>query len=176
MPNDSGRRHPVRCGGEHGRLCQQDGQEERTRRHQERDNHGDEHELFSSWLSPGGMRERNACRKLRLVWEPRFLSLLFATVLFGCRRPLVLLICERGIILHGTFPSSKELRPFACTLKYPWRSLLFALHGRGSSEGLFSIHRLNGFTCTWSVLSLPGAKQRTGPLSRSDSRKKMRGR
>ena len=61
-------------------------------------------------------------------------------------------------------------------LKYPWRSLLFTLHGRGGGEGPFSMHRLNGFTCTWSVLSLLGVKQRTELLSRSDSRKKMRGR
>ena len=87
--------------------------------YEEQDHHGNERELFSSWLSSGGRRERNAWRKLRPVWEPRLLPLLFATVLFGCRRPLVLLICERGIILHGTFPSSKKLKPFACIVEVP---------------------------------------------------------
>ena len=58
-------------------------------------------------------------------------------------------------------PFLLQLKPLLY-LEYPWRSLLLALHGRGSAQGLFSMHRLNGFTCTWSVLSLPDANSEQG--------------
>src|SRR6266550_319689 len=61
-PNRSSRQR-VRGSSELAGLCQQDGQQERARRQEQRNNHGNERELFSSWRSPGGKRRRNACGK-----------------------------------------------------------------------------------------------------------------